>query len=89
MVRNLTIKSTKLCAWKITEEHYLAFWLVTAEALQTSTRPLQDLLDEYSAWNSIQMIISDTTAVNTGRKNGVVARLQRTFLDKGLKNLDT
>ena len=47
--------------------------------------PLHDLLDEYNAWNSIQMIISDTTAVNTGRKNGVVARLQRTFREKGFE----
>lgn len=46
-------------------------------------KQLQDLLDEYSAWNSIQMIISDTTAVNTGRKNGVVVKLQRTFRYKG------
>ena len=45
--------------------------------------PLQDLLDEYNAWSSIQMIICDTTAVNTGRKSGVVASLQRTFRDKG------
>jgi hypothetical protein len=46
-------------------------------------KPLKDLLDNYNAWNSIQMIISDTTAVNTGRKNGVVAKLQKTFRDKG------
>ena len=46
-------------------------------------KALQDLLDDYNAWNSIQMIISDITAVNTGGKNGVVAKLQKTFRDKG------
>lgn len=46
-------------------------------------KPLKDLLDEYNAWNSIKMVICDTTSVNTGKKNGVVARLQRTFRDKG------
>src|SRR6218665_346310 len=30
------------------------------------------------------MITSDTTAVNTGHRNGVVARLQRLFRQKGL-----
>lgn len=45
--------------------------------------PLQDLLDEYNAWGSIQMIICDTTAVNTGRKNGIVAKLKNTFRHKG------
>jgi hypothetical protein len=29
------------------------------------------------------MIIADTTSVNTGKKNGVVVRLQRKFLEKG------
>src|SRR6218665_3817405 len=41
--------------------------------------PLQALLDEYNAWRSVKLIISDTTAVNTGHRNGVVARLQRQF----------
>jgi len=47
--------------------------------------PLQALLDEYNAWNSVRMIISDTTAVNTGRKSGIVVRLQRQFREKGLE----
>ena len=46
---------------------------------------LQALLDEYNAWNSITMIVSDTTAVNTGRKSGIVVRLQRQFREKGLE----
>ena len=31
---------------------------------------LQKLLDESEAWKSIKMIVCDTTAVNTGHKNG-------------------
>lgn len=46
--------------------------------------PLPVLLDEYNAWNSMQMIISDTTAVNTSKKSGIVIRLQRQFRQKGL-----
>ena len=46
--------------------------------------PLQALLDEYNAWRSVKMIISDTTAVNTGHQNSVV-RLQRQFRQKGLE----
>ena len=47
--------------------------------------PLQALLEEFSARRSVKMIISDTTAVNTGHKNGVVARLQKQFRKKGLE----
>lgn len=47
--------------------------------------PLQALLDEYNAWNCVRMIVSDTTAVNTGRKSGIVIRLQREFREKGLE----
>ena len=39
----------------------------------------EKLLDEYSAWNCIQMIISDTTALNTGRKNIINVKLQKIF----------
>ena len=34
------------------------------------------ILDDYDVWSSIKMIICDTTAVNTGHINGVVARIQ-------------
>ena len=36
---------------------------------------LEQILDEYIAWSCIKMIIRDTTAVNTGRLNGVVVKL--------------
>lgn len=45
---------------------------------------LEKVIDEYDAWSSIKMIICDTTAVNTGRSNGVVARIQRAMNGKGL-----
>ena len=45
--------------------------------------PLVALIDEFSAWKSIKMIVSDTTAVNTGRKGGIVVKLQRAFQEKG------
>lgn len=46
--------------------------------------PFHSFLDECSAWSSIKMIISDTTAVNTGSKNGVVGKLQTKFRQLGL-----
>lgn len=45
---------------------------------------LEKVIDEYDAWSSIKMIICDTTSVNTGRLNGVVARIQRAMTGKGL-----
>ena len=45
---------------------------------------LEKVIDEYDAWSSIKMIICDTTAENTGRSNGVVARIQRAMNGKGL-----
>ena len=46
-------------------------------------KPLEMLLDEYDAWSSIKMIISDTTRVNTGCSSGVVAQLNQCFENKG------
>ena len=46
---------------------------------------LKALLDEYKAWNSVRMIISDTIAENTGHKSGTVVRFQKQFREKGLK----
>jgi len=47
--------------------------------------PMKALLDEYDAWRSVKMIISDTTAVNTGHQSGVIIRLQRQFKQLGLE----
>ena len=34
---------------------------------------IKDILDYFELWASIKMIVTDTTAVNTGRKNEAVA----------------
>lgn len=44
---------------------------------------LQKLINEYDAWKNIGMIISDTTAVNTGRFHGIVKLIQDTVIGKG------
>ena len=44
---------------------------------------IKSLLDEYDAWSSIQMIVCDTTPVNTGRLNGVVVQIQKEVMKKG------
>ncbi len=41
------------------------------------------VLDDYDLWGSICMIVADTCAVNTGRKNGVITCLQRHFIELG------
>ena len=40
---------------------------------------IKKIIDEFDAWSSNQMIICDATSVNTGRKNGIVIRLQKEF----------
>ena len=42
------------------------------------------IIDEYDAWNVIKMVICDTTAVNTGRHNGVVAKIEKKMFEMGL-----
>lgn len=49
----------------------------------TITEGLQGVLDEFNLWGSILMIVADTTSVNTGKKTGVVVRLQQMFEEKG------
>lgn len=41
-------------------------------------------LDKFDLWKSIKMIVSDTTNVNTGKKNGVVTLLQQHYRVVGL-----
>ena len=45
---------------------------------------IKKLLDEHDAWSCIQMVVCDTTAVNTGRLNGAVVKIQREMVSKGL-----
>jgi hypothetical protein len=44
---------------------------------QTIATGIKDILDYFELWAAMKMIVTDTTAVNTGRKNGVVVILQR------------
>ena len=44
---------------------------------------IKTLMDEYDAWKSSKMIICDTTAVNTGKENGVVVKFQKAMSEKG------
>jgi hypothetical protein len=50
---------------------------------ETIAEGIAKVLDEYSVWNAVKVIIADTTSVNTGKKNGVVVRLERMFTEKG------
>ena len=45
-----------------------------------------EITDLFDIWNCIKMIITDTTAVNIAKKNGVVTRLQKKFGDLGFDN---
>ena len=40
---------------------------------------IRAILDEYNLWSSIKMIVSDTTAANTGKSLGAVTLLQNHF----------
>ncbi|XP_017470992.1 PREDICTED: uncharacterized protein LOC108362494 isoform X2 [Rhagoletis zephyria] len=45
---------------------------------------IKEILDRFYLWNSIKMIVCDTTNVNTGKKNGIVHYLQSCFEEKCL-----
>ena len=44
---------------------------------------ISDVIAEYNLWGSIDMMVADTTSVNTGKQSGVVVRLQRMFTNRG------
>jgi hypothetical protein len=44
---------------------------------------IANVLNEYNLWNAVKMIVADTTSVNTGKKGGVVVRLQQKFSENG------
>src|SRR6218665_2857637 len=77
MGRELTIKNIRWCV-------NLGILACDSGSAENIFIPLQALLDEYNARRSVKMIISDTTEMNTGHRNGVVAKLQRQFRQKGL-----
>ena len=45
---------------------------------------IKHLLDEYNAWSCIKMVITDSTAVNTGIHQGLVIRLKNEMTAMGL-----
>ena len=49
----------------------------------TIAKGIQGVLDNFNLWGSILMIVADTTSVNTGKKTGVVVRLQQMFEENG------
>ena len=44
---------------------------------------IKAMIDEYDLWSSIKIIVSDTTAANTGKCLSAVTRLQNHFEDIG------
>lgn len=52
---------------------------------ETIANGISDVIEDFNLWHSIQMIVADTTSVNTGKKNGVVVRIQQKFTDKGFE----
>jgi hypothetical protein len=62
----------------------LAALPLTDGKAETIAEGITQVLDEYNLWKSIKMIVTDATAVNTGRKNGVVVKLQDKFAKKGI-----
>lgn len=52
---------------------------------ETIFNGIKTVLDEFELWSSIKLIVSDTTAANTGRSLGAVTRLQKHFEDIGLE----
>lgn len=45
----------------------------------TILNAIKQVLNKYDLWKAIKMIFCDTTNVNTGTHNGVVASLQKEF----------
>ena len=49
----------------------------------TVAKEIQSVLDEFNLWGLVLILIADTTSINTGKKTGVVIRLQQMFEKKG------
>ena len=50
---------------------------------ESITNGLADVLTEYDLWGAMKMLVADTTSVNTGKKTGVIVRLQKMFKARG------
>lgn len=73
-----------VCLSNATDNLYLGVLTMENCSAESISDALIELIDNYNAWVKIKMIISDATNVNTGKRNGIVVRLQRAFILKGL-----
>lgn len=62
-----------------TKEIKLAVLVVDDGKASTIFKGIKETLDQFDLWQSIKMIITDTTNVNTGEKNGVITQIQNYF----------
>jgi len=69
---------------ELNEVRIATLQLVNGKAA-TVVNGIKNILDEYNLWNSIKMIITDNTNVNTGRRNGIVTQLQSLFVQNKLE----
>ena len=74
-----------VCLQSQSREIKLGILKCSSGSAQHIYNQLEQILDEYIAWSCIKMIICDTTAVNIGRVNGVVVKLQKKMAEMGLE----
>lgn len=48
----------------------------------TVVKRIAAVLDENNLWNTIKIIVADTTNMNTGIRNGIAKQLSRLFAQK-------
>ena len=72
-----------ICLTSLEGELRLAVLPLSDGKAATIVSAIAEVLDESDVWTSIKMIVCDTKGVNSGRKVGIVVRLQKTFVDKG------
>ena len=63
------------------KEVRLAVLVLPDGKFATITAAIHNVLDEYSLWPAIKIIVLDTTNVNTGSKSGVVMNLRSSSLN--------
>ena len=74
-----------VCLQSQSREIKLGILKCSSGSAQHIYNQLEQILDEHIAWSCIKTIICDTTAVNTGRVNGVVVKLQKKMAEMGLE----
>lgn len=66
------------------KEAYLDILCLENGRSETMFKAIWSVIDEFNLWSSIKMVVCDATTVSTGRKNGVVVKLQNLFESKDL-----